>query len=295
MTPVENPTPPRILAIRDVLGDSLTVFLTVRNQALMLLLLAVILPELVFAVIFAEYGIAQVQALPQLFTSLGGGPSNISLLLTPIMDLAGYYGTVSLVLWFFTIGCYFSILLMCYNARRGVPLESLAATYKQGLSLSLRKGLGLLLLTVFVTMTMQILPAAAIFVGTLGLMTPVLIVAEERGVWSAFWHSLKVGYSAESRYRGWPTIVSLLAIGAGFYALVLGLVYLAEYTFVLHHWFPLPRTGPLHSFGDKPYGLLYFMSLGLELLAAGCMTLFLPAITVTIYGKVTDPEISVKA
>jgi hypothetical protein len=246
-----------------------------------------VLPQLVLGIWFDLDSAAVVEALRTVSTSNGAGPERLDTLLAPALGwasrLAIYLGALITLL----LSCYFGLVHVAVAELRGGPAPGPLAAFLAGLRSAVPKGLLLVGIVILLMAVGQILIAPAILVAVLSLAVPVILVAEQKGLWRSLGDALTMKWARRSGVSGWAVLFHMLVLAATAYSALAVIGLLTIYGTELDRFVGVGRTFWTWTFGTLPFGPAYVLASLVETALSMAVIGMLPALTATLYFTVS--------
>lgn len=245
-----------------------------------------VLPQLAADLWFDVRGAAVAEALRALFDSRAGTKVAVWELIGPAVAFATPYFAVTVALFIISVSAYFALVELAVQQLRNQPVPAATAALKRGLSLALKRLPGLFLVMILLGLFGQVMTAPVIVASVLGLVLPVIIVAEGKGAIRSAIDAVTMRYARASAYGVWGVAFNLLSLGASFYFGFMLVALGIEQFLILDQ--RLPALRPLWSirFGSLPLGPVYlFATIAETALLMGILA-FVPAVTASLYFTV---------
>lgn len=215
----QNARTPKMVGAAELLVQAGQAFKSGSPQMFVLAALGILIPQLLANWSLALPSANAARTLEQL-TTAGLDDGQISPdLFTHIIETTGsFFTTFSLVTFvsWFVIGVTY-LALVYLNLHQMRPWAFPALTPQQLLKdmgwLGLRRGLPLIFLITVTLAITQAFPLTAIFLASMTLMAPVLMVAEHKSALRSFLNSLTLSYARKTPLGGWSAFLGLVTVG----------------------------------------------------------------------------------
>ncbi len=213
------------------------------------------LPYFVFEWISASYGFAGVIAIKRLIGDRSM-PVAIETLLGPVAAFLSFYfpaGFMLVVIWLTT---YFVLIIASGHFLNGTSLPAPHTLIFRGFLICLRRGLASLMLITLVALLLRGFLIVVFVLVCLALMSPVLLVENNKGVFSSLRSSFLLSYAG--RFNKWNVLFQVVSYGSFLLALLVLSNTLMGIIPVLDKYLALDRSFFLATASDIP--LYYYVT-----------------------------------
>lgn len=176
---------------------------------------------------------------------------------------------------------YLALVQLAVGRVRLEAAPSLAALLGAAWRSFFPRGLLLALLFGIALIIGQALVLPGLFVAVLGIMAPVIMIAEGKGAWRSLWDALSLRYANREPGAIWAHLANLMYLCGLFYLAELAAVMLGERLLLARIEGSLPFV-PLAN-EAKPADFYYFIVTVATSLLEQCMLVVLPFATVVVY------------
>lgn len=215
----QNQQPPKMVGAAELLVQAAEAFKSGSPQMLLLVIFGVFLPQLLanwILAIPADRAVKALREMTQIQISSGLTNSDFFQQITEkIGNFTIVFTATTIFAWFIVGVAYLALIYLNLNQMRpwAFPEVSSGQLLRDMTKLGLRRGIWLVLLVGITVAITQAFPLTAVFLASLTLMAPVLMIAEHKSALRSFTHSLTIGYARKSPLGGWSAFLGLVTLG----------------------------------------------------------------------------------
>ena len=274
------------LTSKDIWQKALDTLRSTRRQTLIITAAGLVLPQVADDLWFDASGARAAADMRTLFETHAGVRTAFWELVAPVIAFAMPFFFASLMVFIVAIGAYFALVDLAVQHMRNGEMVTVGTAVRNGLGAALKRLPGLFALVLVLGFFGQVLVAPAIIVAVLGLIIPVLVVAERKGAFRAALDAVTVRYARRTAFRPLAVAFNLLSLGATFYFILMLVALGIEQFLALDQRIPALRALWSVRFGALPIGPVYLVATIVESLALTATVALMPAVTTALYFTV---------
>ncbi len=275
------------LTSKHIWQKALDTLRSTRRQTLIITASGLILPQVLVDLWFDASGARAATEMRALFEGHATVKTAFWDMIAPVVAFAGPFFLASVLVFMVALASYFALVsLAVEHMRNGHPL-AVGEALSQGMAAALRRIPGMLVVVVVLAFLGQLFVAPAIVAAVLGLVLPVIVVAERKGALRAAFEAVTIKYARRSPFGAWAVVFNLLSLGATFYFAFMLVALLVEQFLLLDQRVPALRALWSVRFGSLPIGPVYLVATLTESTLLMAIVALIPAATVALYFTVS--------
>ena len=283
------PTEKKTLASNEIWRTAWTTLRSTAKQTLILLIFGLVLPQILLNLVLDVQSSEVVAQLRAIFTSkMASTDSPVAFrhLLAPALAYFGRLGACIILMSLLYLASFLGLVQTAIDHHRQLPSRGSWHAWLAGLRSTIPAafimGLTLVILVIFG----QVFIAPALVVAILGMLIPVILIAEGQGAWRTLWSALTMKYAQGSGFSSWAVFFNLISLSAFFYTGLAAIGLLSDAMLVLDERTGLVRQIWSYSFNSKPFGPVYLAVALIECALSMTLLTALPALTAALYFTV---------
>lgn len=277
-----------IITAREIFQEARFAFNSDRKFICRTGLLGIFLPLVILSFALDLSGISAARNLRDSFFAEASQVKEFTHYLEKILPYFSITMLVSLLIYLAIIGSYYIMTARLTARAKGVSTEGLIPV---ALKRAVPAAFALLFALATTSILAQIAMFPAVFLVCLATMFPVLQFSEERGAFTALWHSITIRYARARGLSGWNVFLNLISIGAFCYTVFVLFIFFGEAVMTADTYIGIPRRIWYGRFPGTELGLVYtFVSL-LESLTMTVVLAALSLLTTSLYYKTRTGQV----
>ena len=279
-----------IISLRtgDLITRAWTILKKSLKQVAAITFFGMIVPQLAFTWILAHKAGLIFEEMRGLAAAArtDSAPQVFLLAIDATMRFISAYGGAAILLAAIMLTSYTGIVQLSLDRLRRKRPQTTYRLLVTGLKATMRTGLwAVCLLGVLLTVA-QIFPPLAVVIAVLGVMIPVIAVAEKAGPFKTFWRTITLRFAPKSRLGRWPVFFALLSLGGVFYLSEFALTLLVEYSNKLENVVSLPGFLMNKTISGVPFTPIYAIADFADTILGITLLPLLAASTSVLYVRV---------